>query len=322
MDYVDYGRTGLRVSVAGLGCGGNSRLGLGRGKSEADAVGVVRAAHEAGVNFFDTAAAYGTEGVVGRAVAEIGRDKVVVSTKTLIKFDGERAAPEKIAASIEASLTALGTDYIDIFNLHAVKPEDYGYAHDVLLPVLIDARVAGKIRHIGITETSPHDPEQEMLQVALKDPVWESVMLGFHMLHQVARERAFPLTVASGAGTMLMFVVRNIFSQPDVLHDTIEALIAKGRVSDELKNDPEPLNFLVHEAGAESVLDAAYRYARHEPGADVVLFGTSDVAHLNANVASILRPPLPEADRARLKTLFGHLTGVGLDLPGPPSRGV
>ena len=154
-------------------------------------------------------------------------------------------------------------------------------------------------------------------------------MFAFHMMHQGARERVFPLTRAGGVGTLLMFVVRNIFSQPDVLADTVQALIASGRLGDDgafdLTRDEAgrgALGFLVYEGGAQSVLDAAYRYARHEPGADVVLFGTSDVAHLKANIASILRPQLPEADRASLARLFGHLSGIGLDLPGPPSRGV
>ena len=48
---------------------------------------------------------------------------------------------------------------------------------------------------------------------------------------------------------------------------------------------------------------------------DVVLFGTSSAAHLRANIQSILRPPLPEADVARVRALFGHLVGVGFDLP-------
>jgi L-galactose dehydrogenase len=60
--------------------------------------------------------------------------------------------------------------------------------------------------------------------------------------------------------------------------------------------------------------EAAYRYVRHEPGVDVVLFGTGDAAHLRANIAAITRPPLPEADRDKLAKLFGHLAeGVGLD---------
>src|SRR6185295_12337680 len=56
MDYVTLGRTGLRVSVAGLGCGGFSRLGLGTGKSEAEAIGLVRQALDLGINLLDTAA--------------------------------------------------------------------------------------------------------------------------------------------------------------------------------------------------------------------------------------------------------------------------
>ena len=64
-----------------------------------------------------------------------------------------------------------------------------------------------------------------------------------------------------------------------------------------------------------AVMDAAYRFVRHEPGVDVVLFGTGDPEHLRTNLASLLAPPLPEADRARLANLFGHLVGVGLDAP-------
>jgi aryl-alcohol dehydrogenase-like predicted oxidoreductase len=63
------------------------------------------------------------------------------------------------------------------------------------------------------------------------------------------------------------------------------------------------------------VVDAAYRFARHSPGIDVVLFGTGNVAHLRSNIASILRPPLPAADVKQLHDLFGALVGVGLDLP-------
>ena len=61
MEYRPLGKTGLTASVAGLGCGGNSRLGLGRGASFDDCVAVVRTAVDLGVNFLDTAEAYGTE---------------------------------------------------------------------------------------------------------------------------------------------------------------------------------------------------------------------------------------------------------------------
>jgi aryl-alcohol dehydrogenase-like predicted oxidoreductase len=91
-------------------------------------------------------------------------------------------------------------------------------------------------------------------------------------------------------------------------------------VPSRLAESDDPLGFLVHEGGASSVIDAAYRYARHEPGADVVLFGTGDPDHLESNVRSILAPPLPAADVERLNELFGALEGIGLDLPQPRQR--
>jgi hypothetical protein len=112
-----------------------------------------------------------------------------------------------------------------------------------------------------------------------------------------------------------MFVVRGIFSIPGRLGETMKTLAADGNVPDWLAESDDPLDFLIHEGGAESVIDAAYRYARHEPGTDVILFGTGVEAHLRTNLASILKPPLPAADVAKLNELFGHLEGVGLDLP-------
>ena len=81
-----------------------------------------------------------------------------------------------------------------------------------------------------------------------------------------------------------------------------------------LADKENPLDFLHPEGGASSVMDAAYRCARQEPGADIVLFGTGNVEHLKTNLASILAPPLPKEDTARLEELFGHLYGVGIDL--------
>ena len=67
MQFTTLGKTGLRVSVAGLGCGGNSRIRLGAGLSEAQSIALVREALDLGVNFLDTAIAYETEGIVGQA---------------------------------------------------------------------------------------------------------------------------------------------------------------------------------------------------------------------------------------------------------------
>jgi aryl-alcohol dehydrogenase-like predicted oxidoreductase len=315
MEYVILGKTGLRVSVAGLGCGGFSRLGLGTGRSRAEAVALVRQALDLGVNILDTAAAYGTEAVVGEAIRHVPRDKVVIATKAWIPHGEGRRAAERAVASLDNSLRQLGTDYVDIFQLHGVSPDGYAEAREVVAPALIKERAKGKLRHLGVTEAASEDPEHEMLQRAVEDEVWDVVMVAFHMMHQNARAAVFPRTIANHVGTLLMFAVRNIFSRPERLATALRELTASGRLPRWLAYAPNPLGFLLHEAGASSITDAAYRFVRHEPGVDVVLFGTGDADHLRANIVSLCAPPLPLADRLTLTKLFGRLSGVGLDPP-------
>jgi aryl-alcohol dehydrogenase-like predicted oxidoreductase len=320
MDYVTLGRTGIRVSVAGLGCGGFSQLGLGTGKSEAHAISIIRQAIDLGVNFFDTAAAYGTEAVLGKAIKSVPRESVVIATKAPFAVSSGRAAPATIVASLDNSLRQLDTDYVDVYQLHGVPPAAYEHALEELAPVLLREKAKGKFRYLGISETAPHDVEHQTIRHAVADGVWDVVMVGFHMMHQNAGRLVFPLTIEHRVGTLLMFAVRNIFSQPERLRRTVRDLAAAGQLPQWFAEAPDPLSFLVHEGGASTVPDAAYRFVRHEPGVDVVLFGTGDPEHLRTNIASILKPPLPDEDRQRLAALFGHLVGVGLDAPhlSPP----
>ena len=315
MEYVGLGRTGLRVSVAGLGCGGFSRLGLGRGKSEAEAIALIHQALDLGVNLFDTAAAYGTEAVLAKALAAVRREEVVIATKAPFNVSNPNSSAASAVASLDDSLRRLATDYIDVYQLHGVAPAAYDHARNVIAPALLKEKAKGKFRHLGITETAPHDPEHKMLQRAVADGVWDVAMVGFHMMHQNARKAVLPLTRQYRVGTLLMFAVRNIFSRPGQLAATMQELAAEGEVPQWLAETEDPLDFLIYKGGAQSVIDAAYRFARHEPGVDVVLFGTGDREHLRTNIASLLAPPLPEMDRARLASLFGHLVGVGLDAP-------
>ena len=81
MNYRNLGNTGLRVSVVGLGCGGPSRLGQRDGKSPDHSVNLVRKALDLGVNLLDTAETYGTEEIVGAALRDVPRDRVVLSAK-------------------------------------------------------------------------------------------------------------------------------------------------------------------------------------------------------------------------------------------------
>src|ERR1041385_4455856 len=312
MIYTTLGKTNLRVSVAGLGTGGFSRLRPPAGETEDEGARLIHEAVGLGVNFIDTATSYGTEGVVGRALKTIPRDSVVVATKA--QFRGKPfAPPEKVVAALDNSLRLMGTDYVDVFNLHGVEADEYDYALNMVAPALIEEKRKGKIRHIGITENPITDFTNAMLKRAVHDPVWEVYMVGFHMMHQGARQNVFPMTRQKGIGTLLMFAVRSIFADPPRVAREMKELAAKGLVEKWLGETDDPLGFLVHEGGASSMIEAAYRFARHEPGVDVVLFGTGDVGHLRSNVASLLKPPLPEADRAKLSALFGHLTGIGID---------
>jgi aryl-alcohol dehydrogenase-like predicted oxidoreductase len=223
----------------------------------------------------------------------------------------------KILASLDGSLTRLGLDHVDVFQLHAVPPAAYDYVRDEIVPALLREKQKGKFRFLGITETSPNDHEMVMLRKAAgsMDTPWDTAMFAFNLMDQVARQAVFPLTMRNKVGTLMMFAVRSIFARPAQLADTMRDLAAKGLVPAELAASDSPLGFLLHPDGASSVTDAAYRYVRHEPGVDVVLFGTGDPEHLKANIASILKPPLPAADRAKLRTLFSHLRGVGLEVP-------
>jgi aryl-alcohol dehydrogenase-like predicted oxidoreductase len=313
MQYTTLGRTGLRVSVAGLGTGGFSRMGLKSGKSEDESARLVLDAVELGVNFIDTASPYGTEGVVGKALKQIPRDSVVVATKAFIHRNNEWSPPERVVASLDNSLRLLGTDYVDVFNLHGIEAYEYDYALNTIAPALLKEKEKGKIRHIGLTENPIVDFTNETLKRAVHDPVWEVYMVGFHMMHQGARRDVFPITRQKGVGTLIMFAVRSIFADPPRVAREMKELAQKGLVEKRLGETDDPLGFLVHAGGAANMIDAAYRFVRHEPGVDVVLFGTGDAAHLRANVASLLKPPLPEADRAKITALFGHLQGIGLD---------
>ena len=139
MKKVILGKTGLEVTKTAMGCLPVQRC------SEDDGVKLIRAAYEGGINFFDTANAYtDSEMKVGRALFDV-RGNVIIATKSQAR---DKAG---CAAHIENSLKMLRTDYIDLFQFHncEVLP-DINDPGDAFAAVL-EARDAGKIRHIGIT---------------------------------------------------------------------------------------------------------------------------------------------------------------------------
>ena len=311
MEYTTLGKTGLKVSVAGLGCGGPSRLGMrGDAGAEEHAVRLIKQALDLGVNFLDTAQNYGTEGVVGKAVAGRPRDRVVISTKkTLPTPDG--ANPEaEIVQGLEQSLKLLGIDYIDVYHLHGVEPKDYEFAQTRLIPPMRRLKEQGKIRFIGVTENFGVDTSHAMLANSLEKNLWDVVMVGFSLLNPSARKNIFPLTMQRGVGVLDMFAVRRALSQPKRLKAMCAELVEKGAIKKDALDLNDPLGFLLKETDAATLPEAAYRFCRHERGVDVVLTGTGNPDHLRENVSSILKPPLPEAALQKLESLFGGMDSL------------
>lgn len=337
MPYATLGRTGLRVSRAGLGGGGHSRLGQARGKSVAHSIAVVRRALELGVNFIDTAEVYGTEPIIAKAIRHVPRDGLVLSTKRnpyvrgwpaglVRRLRGRRPLirPRTLTTALEASLRRLNTEHLDVYHLHGLRAPEYDRAIDTLLPAMERAKRQGKVRALGVTELFEQDPGHAMLQRAVNDAHFYVVMVGFNILNPGARRRILATTQRKGIGVLNMFAVRRAMSDHARLRAIVRELADRGEIDSEAIDLADPLGWLVTgapgdgggsgrggpNAEAESLPDAAYRFCRHEPGVDVVLFGTGELAHVDANVRSILRPPLSEAAQRRLEALFGHVDGV------------
>ncbi|MGF1428119.1 aldo/keto reductase [Kitasatospora sp. LaBMicrA B282] len=147
---------GLEVSALGLGTMGMAEF---YGPSdERESVLTIRQAIESGVDFIDTAYMYGggrSEAIVGRALAEVDRDRVVLATKCglirtadNVRIDGR---PEHIRRAIDESLARLGTDHVDLYYLHRVDPE---VPVEESIGAMAEQVTAGKVRLLGISEAN------------------------------------------------------------------------------------------------------------------------------------------------------------------------
>jgi len=307
MEYTILGRTGLNVSVIGLGCGGPSRIGQNTGNTKEQSIVIAKHALKSGINFIDTAEVYRTENIVGQAIKGFDRESLVISTK---KSTWGTLKPKDVLKSFERSLNNLGTDYIDIYHLHGVILQDYDYLYSEIVPTLLELRDQGRIRYIGITERFNPDPNHAMLERALQDDIWDVMMVGFNILNQSARYRVLAKTIEKNIGILIMFAVRLALSRPKVLKVCIDELIEKKQLNPNEIDRSDPLGFLTHEGGAVNLVDAAYRFCRYEPGTHVILSGTGNLDHMKANIESILRPSLPENDLTKLKSIFRNVDSI------------
>ncbi|MEU8268369.1 aldo/keto reductase [Sphaerisporangium sp. NPDC049002] len=150
------GPDGLEVSTIGLGCMGLS-FGLGPATDRRQAIELIRAGHERGVTFFDTAEVYGpyvNEEIVGEALKPV-RDDVVIATKFGFAFDagggqtGLDSRPEHIRAAVEGSLKRLGTDRLDLYYQHRLDPD---VPIEDVAGTVKELIGEGKVKHFGLSE--------------------------------------------------------------------------------------------------------------------------------------------------------------------------
>ncbi|MGP0003029.1 MAG: aldo/keto reductase [Acetobacteraceae bacterium] len=157
MEYVKLGRTGLDVSRICLGCmsyGGSNRGNHAWSLDEAASRPFIKRALEAGINFFDTANRYSlgsSEEILGRAIKDFARrEEVVIATKVYGRMrpgpNGAGLSRKAIMVEIDASLQRLGTDYVDLYQIHRW---DYDTPIEETLEALHDVVKVGKARYIG-----------------------------------------------------------------------------------------------------------------------------------------------------------------------------
>ncbi|MEM6391979.1 MAG: aldo/keto reductase [Planctomycetota bacterium] len=262
----------------GLGTGGESRLGLLRGQPESHAIGLIQYALQQGVTYLDTAADYDNESVVGQAIADHPRESIYLATKVGTQRFKRLRTPGSVRRSLRRSLKRLGTDYLDLFQFHAVRPYQYDAVRKHLFPVLQELQRDGVIRAIGITEKQSQDRNHTLMAKAARDPAWDTLMIAHSLDHPSAGDTIIPTAAANHTAVIGMCALRRLFRDPALFRHWSQGL----------------------QLDKPALADLAYRYTRHTPGMHSVLFSASSKAQIDANLAALQGPPLTEADHQRI----------------------
>jgi aryl-alcohol dehydrogenase-like predicted oxidoreductase len=331
MDYRSLGRTGLRVSALGFGCGNVGGL-MVRG-TPAERERAVARAIELGINYFDTAAQYGdgqSEQNLGQALRALGspRTGVHVGTKFRLGPGALADIPGAIARALDDSLRRLGMERVDLFQLHNLitgeRRDGTVSTRDVLdqiVPALGRLVEKGKIRFHGITALGDTPAVLEVIdrgapataQVCfnlLNPTAAHEVPAGFPgqdfgrlLLRCRQRDTGAIVIRVLAAGALSGVEARHpvavpavdpIASGPDYAADVRSARVFQA---------------LVEEGHADSLVEASLRFALATPAVSTVLLGYSSLAHLEYAATCVARGPLSPAALGRLPALWSRLAG-------------
>jgi aryl-alcohol dehydrogenase-like predicted oxidoreductase len=335
MEYRTLGKTGLRVSALGFGCGNVG--GLIIREEPRTRVRAVARAIEAGINYFDTAAMYGngqSEQNLGQVLNELKPDGVYVGTKVRIAPAEMGDVRGAIHRSVAASLTRLGRDQVDLIQLHnhIVQRRTPGGESEAALTVqevleeVITAfrqlQADGKVRFYGITGLGDTAALYDVIDTTLL----HTVQVCYNLLNPSAGYpvppgfpnqdfgRLLDRATAQGMGTIGIRVLAAgaLFGQ-DARHPIAVPSVAPIGTGPDYRTDVQQtgaLAFLVQEGYASSLIEAALRFAWSNANLSTALAGFSSIDHLEQALAAQAKGSLPAEALERLGQAWEQLSAA------------
>jgi aryl-alcohol dehydrogenase-like predicted oxidoreductase len=329
MEMRTFGRTGMRVSILGFGCGAVGGL-MVRG-NPADQERTIARALDAGVNYFDTAVQYGdgeSERNLGRVLKALKPTNAIVGSKVRIAPADAGRIGDTIAASLDGSLQRLGMERVDILHLHNPITRNGGgetlsarQVLDDVVPAFERARQQGKIRFLGITAIGDTDALHEVIGAR----VFDSAQVSYNMLNPSAAgalpkdypaqdyARLFEKTKAAGVGVVGIRVLAG------------GALSGSAERHPIASPPPEPIgsanNYdadlararrfmpLVQEGLASDLAELATRFAISHPAMGTILVGMATPEQFEHALAAVQQGPLPKEALDRIATLQQGFAG-------------
>jgi aryl-alcohol dehydrogenase-like predicted oxidoreductase len=305
MQYSMLGRTGIRVSVVGLGT--MVHAGHFGPMNDSESLSAIDTALELGVNFIDTSDAYGagySESLLGKALRG-RRDKVVLATKGGNVMVGPERGKRKFTADyingvLEQSLQRLETDWIDLYQLH--NPSVEVIEHGEVWEVLERAKKAGKIRHYGVSINTVDEG-----LAAAKTGRSDTIQAEYNLLMQEPADTFFPRAQEADIGIIARVPLRRgILTGKMTLEDQkrfqADDVRARGFTGDLFKKElekTERLRFLVHDP-VKSLGQAAIAFCLAHPAVSVTIAGARNDQQMRENAAAAeLSIPPNELQRAR-----------------------
>jgi aryl-alcohol dehydrogenase-like predicted oxidoreductase len=327
MEYRVLGRTGLRVSALAFGCGDVGGL-IVRG-APADRERAVARAVELGINYLDTAPAYGSgesERNLGQVLRAL-RPPVIVGTKFRLAPAELADAPAAVARSVETSLGRLGLERVDLLHLHNLigrvgdgeRRLGVGRVLDAVVPAVRRLQEQGKVRFFGVTASG----ETGALHRALASGVIDTAQVVFNLLNPTGAyevpagypaqdyDRLLLLAREQGVGTIgIRVVAGGALSGQLARHPTAIPAVAPIASGPDYATDvarARALEPLVAGGHAGSLIEAALRFAITGDAMSTVLIGCSDLAQLEYAAAAVNKGPLSPAALESLRPIWGHL---------------